>query len=328
MNDLDLIRDLAPGARLPRLAELAPARGRLAAAITAERGSAPAPALAVPASAVWTPAVPARAGRRRRLALVALTAGALAAVVAGLIVATTAPGQAPGPGAAVRGPVVDSAAAVVFHKAALAALQLPADSPRPDQFVYLEFLYGFLKSGRSELSQQWLSVDGAHAGLMRTGDKSFVVPGCPGPAAGHGCTPTPAFLPDLPTTPRAVLTYLERAYGVHPGKSYDDLNQLGKSVDELLTTVYLLPRQRAALYELLAQTPGFSVVPHTFDSAGRRGIGVRWPFFGGSKTMIIFDPRTYAELGLITWGAGQEDNVEGGASLLKMAIVDRVGQVP
>jgi hypothetical protein len=339
MNDLDLIRDLVPDARLLGPAGLAPARSRLAVAINLERetrclapasaGGAPVvPASAVPVPAVPTGAVPARSGWRRRLTLVALAAGAVAVIVAGLIVVTTGPGQVRGPGAAVRGPVVDSAAAAVLHKAALAALQLPYSAPRPNQFVYLEFVYGFVKSGRSELSRQWLSVDGTRTGLMRTGAKSWVVPGCPASAAGHRCTPAPAFLPDLPTTPRSMLVYLERTDGVQPGSSMDDLNKLGKAADELLTSVYLLPKQRAALYDLLARTPGFSVVPHTFDAAGRPGIGISWPFLGGSKTMIIFDPRTYAELGLITWGAGQDHHVEGGSSLLKIAIVDRVGQLP
>jgi len=258
---------------------------------------------------------------------VALVAGALAAVVAGLIVVAT-PAHVRGPGVSVRGPVVDSAAAAVLRKAALAALHLPATSPRPDQFVYMEYVYRSSQYKRSVVFQEWLSVDGSQTGLFRYGDKYTVAPGCPASAAGHGCEPTPAFLPDLPTTPRAMFTYLEKTDGVRPGGSPDDLNKLGKGADELLTFNYLLPKQRAALYEVLAQTPGFSINPHAFDAAGRPGIGISWIFAGGSKTMIIFDPRTYVELGFDTWGAGSDRNVEESSGLLNIAIVDRVGQLP
>jgi hypothetical protein len=37
------------------------------------------------------------------------------------------------------------------------------------------------------------------------------------------------------------------------------------------------------------------------DVSGRPGIGVVWHFYG-SKAMNIFDPRTFAYLGMTTWG--------------------------
>ena len=110
-----------------------------------------------------------------------------------------------------------------------------------------------------------------------------------------------------------MLGYLERTQGGQPGSIVTDLNGLGKAVDDLLTDAYLSPGQRAALYELLARTPGFTVVPHAADVSGRCGVGVSWPFLGGSKTMILFDSATYAELGLTTWGSGQYRGDEGAA---------------
>jgi hypothetical protein len=78
--------------------------------------------------------------------------------------------------------------------------------------------------------------------------------------------------------------------------------------------------------ELMAKTPGFTVLPDVADIIGRHGIGVAWPpSHGGGRGVIIFDARTYAELGVTTLGAhGQK----GGSALLKIAIVDKPGQLP
>ena len=76
----------------------------------------------------------------------------------------------------------------------------------------------------------------------------------------------------------------------------------------------------------MAQTPGLTVVPHAADIAGRHGVGIAWSLPGnGGKTMIIFSPRTYAALGITTWGAAGQ---RGGEALLKLAIVDQAGSCP
>jgi hypothetical protein len=330
MSDLDLIRDMTPDIPLPGPAELAPARARLATAIAAERRSRSRP---VAASGRW----------RGWLALAGTAAAALAAGAAGLLIATAASGTHPGRpvgaagGARVR---VDATAASVLHRAALAALRLPAAAPRPDQFVYVEWANGIRAD---HLFQAWLSVDGTRNGLIRSGGKDVVEPGCRdrdghragqnqgssrGSAASYSCPPAPAFLPGMPASPRGVLRYLEKTYGVRPGTSHKSLDRLGQSVDGLLTFTYLLPRQRAALYELLAQTPGFSVVPDAADPTGRRGIGVSWHYGGGIKMIIIFDRRTYAELGLIVQGSGKYRQYRDGRAVFKIAIVSRRGQLP
>lgn len=83
----------------------------------------------------------------------------------------------------------------------------------------------------------------------------------------------------------------------------------------MLEQTYLSSGQRAALYELMADTPGFAAVPHAADIIGRPGIGIAWQAPGGSgRNMIIFDATTYAELGITTWGAHHE---KGGGALLK-----------
>jgi hypothetical protein len=330
MSDLDLIRDMTPGIPLPGAAELAPARTRLADAIAAERRSRSRP---VAASRRW----------RGWLALAGTAAAALAAGAAGLLIATAGPGTHPGRSAgAAGGPRVrvGATAAGVLHRAALAALRLPAAAPRPDQFVYVEWANGIKAD---HLFQAWLSVDGTRNGLIRSGGMDAVEPGCrdrdghragqnqgssQGSAAGHSCTPAPAFLPGMPASPGGVLTYLDKTYGVRPGTSHTSLDRLGQSVDGLLTFTYLLPRQRAALYELLAQTPGFSVIPDAADPAGRRGIGVSWHYGGGIKMIIIFDRRTYAELGLIVQGSGKYRHYRDGRAVFTIAIVSKRGQLP
>jgi hypothetical protein len=66
------------------------------------------------------------------------------------------------------------------------------------------------------------------------------------------------------------------------------------------------------------------VQPGVRDISGRPGVGVGWAF-EGSKAMLIFDPRDYTLLGFTRWG---EQGQEAGDALLKIAIVDRVGELP
>ena len=75
---------------------------------------------------------------------------------------------------------------------------------------------------------------------------------------------------------------------------------------------------------LLATTPGLTVERHVRDFSGRAGIGVVWHFYG-SKAMNIFDPRTFAYLGMTTWG---EQGQLGGGALVRTAIVDQAGELP
>lgn len=62
---------------------------------------------------------------------------------------------------------------------------------------------------------------------------------------------------------------------------------------------------------------------HVRDVSGRLGIGVVWHFYG-STAMNIFDPRTYAYLGMTTWG----EQGQLGDALVQTAIVDRAGEMP
>jgi len=112
-----------------------------------------------------------------------------------------------------------------------------------------------------------------------------------------------------------------------PGKDYGPswlANDLAKGVFYFMQQTYLLPSQRAALYELMADTPGFTVVPGVRDAIGRVGVGVEWTY-GGGKGAVIFDPSTYAFLGVRTWPAagfhGPGANQYDGEALIKLAVV-------
>jgi hypothetical protein len=325
MNDMELLWELAQETPLPVPAELGAARGRLAAAIAVGPAAG--------RSAATPPVLPQRrrSWPRRRLALTGAVAAALSAAVAAVLVSVS------GTPAGNLGPGVDTAAARILHRAALATLRLRVGAPRPDQFVYTK-----IGNGGGSLYQSWLSVDGARTGLVRGaggGPAYIYVPGCrdgrqlrvEAPAAeggtpgGQPCVPEPAYFPGMPASPHALRFYLEQTRGVNPAlPGY--LNDFGKTVDELLSQAYLSSGQRAALYDLMAQTPGFRLALDAADGRGRHGVGIAWSLpDGGGKTMIIFNPETYAELGLTTWGAkGQK----GTGALLKLAIVNKAGQLP
>ena len=82
--------------------------------------------------------------------------------------------------------------------------------------------------------------------------------------------------------------YLAKTQGVR----LNDVNDVAKVVEGMFQSDYLLPAQRAALYEFLATTPGLTLERNVKDISGRPGIGVGWSFMG-SKAVLIFDPRPY-----------------------------------
>ncbi len=312
MNELELLRELGDEARLPELGELSPARARLISAIGAERTRHAAPGAGGAVSSVWRR----RPARSRRLAL----AGAAAALVtAGGVIATVPMSGSAGSSAT---SIAHLTAAQVLSRAAFVALDATSLAPLPDRFVYTQ-----TEDSQGPITQSWLSVDGTRSSLVG----SHTIPGCVNRrltfgAAGNRspasrpCTPVRAYFPDMPTQPARMLPYLEKTQGVAPG----DLNDLAKTVGEMLDSDYLLPTQQAALYEFLATTRGINVEPGVKDAAGRPGIGVGWSL-QGSKTMLIFDATTYAYLGTSTEGVHGELS---GAALLRVAIVPKAGQLP
>jgi hypothetical protein len=298
-----------------------------------------------------------RKAARVRIA-VGVTSGAVAALAAGLTLSSL-PGGAHSAGTAVSHPnPVPSRTAViavltakqVLDTAATAALSHPAAPPRSDQFVYTKVGDG------GHVAQTWLSVDGSRNGLMEeqgpggtttilgcvNGKRQIRLPGSngkpytgppkskvpvpaasvplDGPVVTEQCTPQPAFFPAMPTTASAMPGYLAKAQGVR----LNDVNDVAKVVGSMFQSDYLMPAQRAALYEFLATMPGLTLQRNVTDVSGRRGIGVSWSFMG-SSAVLIFDPSTYTLLGITTRG---EKGEAGGDALLQLAITNQAGQQP
>jgi hypothetical protein len=176
-------------------------------------------------------------------------------------------------------------------------------------------VYSETEDPSGTLVQTWLSVDGnlPEVGRWTSGIKGEV------PASGATsnaactvaqaettqCIPEAGYLPDLPTNPTALLSYLNQIGVTNtesppanaPGWIDSDL---AKGIMYLMQTCYLLPAQQSALFELMAQTPGFTIAPQMTDVIGRVGVGVEWNFESDSGA-LIFDPTTYALLGVRTW---------------------------
>jgi hypothetical protein len=254
-------------------------------------------------------AAPRSTRRSRGLLVVVPVVAAVAAVALVFSSANTSnPGQH---GQATRIP--HPTAAQVLDRAAFAALQRSPLTPLPNQFVYTK-----VGGGGGQVSQSWMSVDGTRNSLILQSptSKPTRLPGC----ADSGCTPQPAYFPEMPTTPSAMLPYLEKTQRVR----LDDINDLAKTVSYMLDTDYLLPAQQSALFQFLATTRGLTVDPSVQDVAGRPGIGIEWPYLGSSG-MLIFDASSYQYLGLTTRGINGDI---GGDALLQTAIVNAAGQQP
>jgi hypothetical protein len=329
-NDLALLASLGEQTPLAPLASLAAARSRLTAAITTEPASMAAQARpaaagrAARATGTDRPR-PARQWISRRPWLAIGAAAAAAAVAAAAVLAA---GSSP-PAA----PVTARLTAVqVLDYAAAAAQRQPAVIPRPGQFYYTAI------SGDGFVTRTWRSVDGSRNGLEVSGAQQTVLTGCvdgrpkvrPGGDGGNQpqpCVPGPAYLPGLPARAAAIDGYLARSISDPNTRRNPVVRQ--KFVERVLRTNYLLPAQRAALYEFIAATPGMKAVSDVRDGAGRRSVGVS-STDGMMTVILIFDPRTYAYLGTTVRYDDRAHGLSGDSSvaLVATAIVDRVGQLP
>jgi hypothetical protein len=233
-----------------------------------------------------------------------------------------------------------ASAAPFLRRAAQAVLTAPTFNeqsgvqPRANQYVYSE-----TEDPSGTLYELWLSTNGNLPALHRyvSSSGNVIAPGmvsnaaCP-VASGTSqspCIPEAGYLPNLPTLPTALLAYLNQIGEVDTTPSPSDPpgqldNELSSGITNLMQTCYLLPAQRSALFTLMAQTPGFTIVPNMSDAIGRVGVGVEWNFEGDSGA-LIFNPTTYALLGLRTWpGPPILSAPYDGDALLGISIVNSV----
>ncbi|MEU7531035.1 CU044_5270 family protein [Saccharothrix sp. NPDC042600] len=315
MDDLTLVRALADDTPLPTPTDLAPARARLMAALTA--ATTPAATTAAQPAGSRTAVTPLRSGKRRKRGFVLAGGSTLVAAAAVAVAVTLTPVDVVGGPA----PAVAGAAEVLNHAAAKARTE-PFVEPRPDQFVYYRSTVG------GEAAERWVSVDGTRDGAVEFPDHRVPLPGCrdgvrqvhkgpdPLPGVTEPCEPDPAYKRDLPTTADAMLAYLDANASGGPG----NVNARGKDVMGLAGSL-LKPDSKAALFEAAAKVEGLEVVRDTRDTTGRPAVGIEWPapVAPGDKprkTTLYFDPATYEYLGT-SYGPAE-----------KLSIVDEVGQRP
>lgn len=275
--------------------------------------------------------------RRRvpRSARLAVAAGILVAALVVVVVFQASPSPRTAPTAA--------SAAPFLRRAAHAVLTAPTFTeqsgviPQANQYVYSE-----TEDPSGTLYQLWLSTNGNLPALVRYVSSSGEVI-APGMISSPSCTvaqaesepeqtrcvPQAGYLPDLPTDPTTLLAYLNQIGEVDTQLSPSDPpgqldNDLSMGITNLMQTCYLLPAQQSALFTLMAQTPGFTIVPSMADAIGRVGVGVEWNFEGDSGA-LIFNPTTYALLGLRTWpGPPILSAPYDGDALLGISIVNSV----
>ncbi|GAA0233973.1 hypothetical protein GCM10010492_36010 [Saccharothrix mutabilis subsp. mutabilis] len=314
MDDLTLVRALADDAPLPTPTDLAPARARLMATLTAA-GPTPArpagsrtagnhpSATAPPTAATPTAARPATArpatarpatappaanqpmadqpasvtplrSGKRRKRGFVLAGASTLVAAAAVAVAVT---LAPVDVVGGPAPAVAGAAEVLSHAAAKARTE-PFVEPRPDQFLYYRSTEG------GQVSERWLSVDGTRDGAVEFPDGRAPLPGCRDGVRQvfKGDQPLPGVTepcePD-PAYKRDLPTTADAmlAYlDANAGGGPGNVNARGKDVMGLARSP-LKPDSKAALFEAAAKVEGLQVVRDTQDTTGRPAVGIEWP---------------------------------------------------
>jgi hypothetical protein len=335
VNDLDpiteLIAELAPSTPLASAQDLAPARRRLMTALATGDPRPAATARLAPGS---------RTGNRhgsRAGWQVALAGTATAAAAAGIAIAMTltsaaptAPAQPPQADQTGRPRVIlraDLIAAQFLTSAATATARQRAVIPRPDQFIFTQVKQTSTPQTAPRILRTWMSVNGSRRGLV---EPQRAVPAGRWQACtleqAHktGCASTAAFLPHLPTDPAKLLAFLRGTVPAGQHMRNWAAYVIGQIIWNLETQEYLLPAQRAAIFHVMTHISGLHLTGRVIDPVGRTGAGIWWRF-DGAKTMLIFDPVSYAFLAMVSWpprGSGFRGTVS--QVLVKMAIVSRL----
>ena len=140
------------------------------------------------------------------------------------------------------------------------------------------------------------------------------------------CTPRPAYLINLPTSAPAMTAYLRaRANETTNG-------DLFTAAGDLIREAYLPPAALSALFQALGDVPDLTVAQDAEDAAGRHGVSVGRDAHG-FRNELIFDRTTFAYLGSRTIalediGKVKRGTVDGQSAQLRVAIVDRLRQLP
>ncbi len=289
--------------------------------------------------------VPHRARGPRRRVLAAAGALAVAAGLAGGLLAAPLTGKGPAGGGHAK---LSLTAAQFLNHAAAAAARQPALHVRDGQYMYIAsevrwattFATAGGGDGRTVVEplhkrEIWLPVaDICKPGLLRYSSpgpatKINGASGLPCPNRGGWGDPTYRFLQSLPASPRALLNMI---YAATKGRGQGLNREAFATIGDMLREAIAPPDVSAALYRAAALIPGVRVIPHATDILGQSGIGVQFarskspaPGVPPYRPTWIFNPST------LQWIGETDGTVHGkvmGSVVLKRAIVDRLGQQP
>jgi hypothetical protein len=290
-----------------------------------------------------------------------VTGAATAALCAAAILLVMLPGAPNGrsrpPAGAGRDHAPASARGLLLL-AARAAVAGPSLAPRPRQFVYTEQLIvgeaygapGGLVKVPPYLQRTWISANGMWGGLAQVRNVSGgtwarnepPMPVCaiPDPSNANwkaNCPAPPGYMTTLPATAAGVLAYLEKLSGPNGPLAYRVLDGIASESWE--TRLLISNRSYALMFRAASAIHGIRVVRHVTDAAGRSGVAVAacvpgsiqkgtMSGFHGCQHRIelIFDPRTYQFIGENEVGPAEAGSPS--SALLKIAVVDKAGQLP
>ncbi len=264
---------------------------------------------------------------------------AVAAVIAGVVLALGLVGSGPSSGPS-------PAVAAVLDRLARVAASGPSLVPRARQYLYVDSMSdyaAFAVGGRGKACisyatdhrQIWIATDGS--GLLREtsgpstytslSDRALCLSMMPPPTSAGGTSnlwfaarcvqlgPTND-MQEMSTNPRTLLRQMRRIDGGPPGPAEDFVH-----VGDFLRETDANPALRAALYRAAALIPGVHVLGLVRDHIGRLGLGVALVAHH-VRNELIFDQRTAALLG--EQSTGKAPGSSSWAVYLSSRLVDRV----
>ncbi|MFG1841110.1 CU044_5270 family protein [Micromonospora sp. NPDC049175] len=232
-----------------------------------------------------------------------------------------------------------ASAAEILTEAAETARQQPDLVAQPGQFLFIELRLTSRERPDSgpyvkERLQRWVPVgDGAtwqqrrrlesRPAEWRTDDVSHL-------------SPPPGYVQGLPTEPDQLVQHLRdhpRPLDLPAGADLEAIRNEPTAIfadGMFMLQGYVPPQSLGALFQAMARVPGATVLPgEVRDAAGRRGVALRTPGVFGGHIDLIFDRETHAYLGrrslLVRDG---KESLYHGDAIMRMAIVDRAGQLP
>ncbi|MGO8956003.1 MAG: CU044_5270 family protein [Streptosporangiaceae bacterium] len=237
------------------------------------------------------------------------------------------------------------------------AAAAPANVPGPHEWVYVKtedaqssaggggFLFG--PPDERVIGQEWTRVDQRMFAGYVHGHLQFS-PGGPGTTLGGWKSISPSYMNSLPTDParlEAIILASNRnpkmPWYVGRNKAYTIFNGIFILIsDGQSQGTWIPPKLEAAMYRILASLPGVHF-DRTTDLAGRHGMGFYMLPGGWEKQELVINPVTYAYMGF-EWVALKahtdvgtdgtrhikKGQVLGWGALLKVAVVQKAGQLP